>query len=50
MRSLLIEYVALALVALVSVGIYALVLGFHGRSLAQREIEILEAVREPTDE
>ena len=50
MRNLLVEYVALALVALISVGIYALVLGFHGRSLAQREIEILEAVREPTDE
>ena len=49
-RNLLIEYVTLALVALVSVGIYALVLGFHGRSLAQREIDILEAVREPTDE
>ena len=49
-RSLLIMYLALALVALVSVGIYALALGFHGRSLAQREIEILEAVREPTDE
>lgn len=49
-RSLLIMYLALALVALVSVGIYVLVLGFHGRSLAQREIDILEAVREPTDE
>ena len=49
-RNLLIMYVALALVALVSVSIYALVLGSHGRSLAQREIEILEAVREPTDE
>lgn len=49
-RNLLIEYVALALMALVAVGIYALVLGFHGRSLAQREIDILEAVREPTDE
>ena len=49
-RNLLIQYLTLALVALVSVGIYALVLGFHGRSLAQREIDILEAVREPTDE
>jgi ABC-type multidrug transport system permease subunit len=49
-RNLLIEYGALALMALVSLGIYALVLGFHGRSLARREIEILEAVREPTDE
>jgi ABC-type multidrug transport system permease subunit len=49
-RNLLIEYGALALMALVSLGIYAFVLGFHGRSLARREIEILEAVREPTDE
>ncbi|MCA1578869.1 MAG: ABC transporter permease [Acidobacteria bacterium] len=49
-RNLLIQYLTLALVALVSVGIYVLVLGFHGRSLAQRETDILEAVREPTDE
>ena len=49
-RSLLIEYVALALFALVSIGIYALALNFQGRTLARREIEILEAVREPTDE
>ena len=49
-RNMLLQYLTLALVALVSVGIYALVLGFHGRSLAQREIDILEAVREPTDE
>jgi ABC-type transport system involved in multi-copper enzyme maturation permease subunit len=49
-RSLLIEYVALALLALVSIGIYSLVLNLHGRTLARREIEILEAVREPTDQ
>jgi len=49
-RSLLIEYVALALFALVSMGIYALALNVQGRTLARREIEILEAVREPTDE
>jgi hypothetical protein len=50
MRSLLIEYVTLALLALISVGIYALVLNIHGRTLARREIDVLEAVREPTDE
>ena len=50
MRALWIEYVALAAMAMVSLGIYALVLGFHGRTLARREIEILEAVREPIDE
>jgi hypothetical protein len=48
--SLLIEYAALALLALISIGIYALVLNLHGRALARREVEILEAVREPTDE
>jgi hypothetical protein len=50
MRSLLIEYVALAVLALIAIGIYALVLSLHGRTLARREIDILEAVREPTDE
>ncbi len=50
MRSLLIEYAALALLALISLGIYSLVLNIHGRTLARREIDILEAVREPTDE
>lgn len=49
-RSFLIEYVTLALLGLISIGIYALVLNIHGRTLAQREIEILEAVREPIDE
>jgi hypothetical protein len=49
-RTLWIEYVALAAMALVALGIYALILNFHARSLARREIDILEAVREPTDE
>jgi hypothetical protein len=49
-RSFLIEYVALALFALISIGIYGLALNVQGRTLARREIEILEAVREPTDE
>ena len=48
-RSLLIEYAALALLALISIGIYSLVLNVHGRTLARREIDILETVREPTD-
>lgn len=48
--SFLIEYVALALLALISIGIYALALNLQGHTLARREIEILEAVREPTDE
>jgi hypothetical protein len=49
-RSLLIEFVTLALLALVAIGIYAMVINVHGRTLARREIDILEAVREPTDE
>ncbi len=49
-RSLLYEYVILAVFAVLSIGLYAVVINFHGRSLASREIEILEAVREPTDE
>jgi len=49
-RSLLIEYAALALLALMAIGIYALALNIHGRTLARREIEVLEAVREPMDE
>jgi len=49
-RSLVYEYVTLLGFALLSVGFYYLVINFHGRSLARREIEILDAVREPADE
>ena len=49
-RSLLIEHLTLAFLALVAIGIYTLAINFHGRTLARREIEILEAVREPADE
>lgn len=49
-KTLWIEYVALAAMALVALGIYAIFLNFHGRTLAQREIDILESVREPIDE
>jgi hypothetical protein len=38
------------LFAVLAVGFYFLMLSFQGRSLAKREIDILEAVREPTDE
>jgi ABC-2 type transport system permease protein len=48
-RSLLYEDLTLALFAVVSVGIYFALLNLHGRTLARREIEVLEAVREPTD-
>lgn len=49
-QSLINEYLLLTLFALVSVGLYSLMINFHGRLLARREIVILEAVREPTDE
>jgi ABC-2 type transport system permease protein len=49
-RSLLYEYLTLLTLALMSVGFYFLIINFHGRSLAKREIDILEAVREPADE
>jgi len=49
-RSLLYEYAALFAFAVLAVGFYFLMLNFQGRSLAKREIEILDAVREPSDE
>jgi hypothetical protein len=49
-RSLLYEYVTLVLFAVISLGIYAIAINLQGRSLARREIDILEAVREPSDE
>jgi hypothetical protein len=48
-RSLLIEYATLAAFAALSVGLYFLMINFQGRALERREIDILEAVREPTD-
>ena len=44
------EYLALTVFALMSIGLYYLVLNFHGRSLARRETQILEVVREPMDD
>ena len=49
-RSLLYEYAALFVFAVLAIGLYFLVLNFQGRSLAKREIGILDAVREPSDE
>jgi hypothetical protein len=43
-------YITLTLMALSSLGLYFVAINFQGRSLAAREIEILEAVREPADE
>ena len=49
-RSLVYEYATLLGFAILSVGFYFLIIRFHGRTLARREIEILDAVREPADE
>ena len=49
-QSMLNEYLTLLGLALLSVGLYFAIINFHGRQLERREIEILEAVREPIDE
>ena len=49
-QSMLNEYLTLLGLALLSVGLYFAIINFHGRELERREIEILEAVREPMDE
>ncbi len=49
-QSLVIEYVTLLAFAFLAVLFYVFVIGSQGELLQRREIEILEAVREPTDE
>lgn len=49
-QSWLVEYATLALFAGIAVGTYLLLIGTQGEALQRREVEILEAVREPTDE
>lgn len=49
-QSLLVEYATLATLAGLAIGSYSLVINVQGRSLQRREVDILEAVREPTDE
>jgi hypothetical protein len=48
--SLFNEYLALAAFTLLAVAFYAIMINWHGKLLARREIEILDAVREPADE
>lgn len=47
-ENFLVEYGVLALFALLAVGFYVLMVNFQGRSLERRELEILEAVKEPS--
>ena len=49
-RSLLNEYLALAAFSLLAVAFYSIMINWQGKLLARRELEILEAVREPADE
>ena len=49
-RSMLNQYLTLLVMTLLSMGLYFVALNFQGRVLARREIDILEAVREPVDE
>ena len=48
--SLFNEYVALAGFTLLAVAFYSIMINWQGKLLARREIEILDAVREPADE
>ena len=48
-RSWLVEYATLALFAVLAVGAYFLLIGTQGEALQRREVEILEAIREPSD-
>ena len=47
-ESLLVEYLVLAGCAVLAIGFYSLVIKFQGESLQRREVEILEAVKEPS--
>ena len=46
-QSLLVEYVTLAVLAALSIGLYAVLIGSQGEMLQRRELEILEAVNDP---
>ncbi len=47
-QSLLIEYVTLAILAALSIGFYLLLISAQGETLQQRELELLEAVNDPS--
>ena len=49
-QSLAIEYVTLSAFAVVAIAFYLLSIDSQGESLQRREVEILEAVREPNDD
>ena len=49
-RSILNEYLVLLLFTVLSLGIYWVAINWQGKMLARRELDILDVVREPTDE
>ncbi|MEP6636211.1 MAG: hypothetical protein ABJB97_05755 [Acidobacteriota bacterium] len=49
-QSRMVEYATLALLAVIAIGFYGLLISAQGRALEQREVEILDAVREPIDD
>jgi hypothetical protein len=48
-ESVLVQFLVLGAFAVLSLGLYLLILDFQGRSLERREISILESVKEPSD-
>ena len=49
-RNVYVSYLTMAGFVMVAIAIYGVVINFQGRTLAEREIDILETVREPSDE
>ncbi|HEU4768320.1 MAG TPA: hypothetical protein VFS77_13135 [Pyrinomonadaceae bacterium] len=49
-RNFYISYLTMAGFVMVAIAVYAIAINSQGRALAKREIEILETVREPSDE
>ncbi|MEK6280075.1 MAG: hypothetical protein AABN95_06945 [Acidobacteriota bacterium] len=49
-QSLIVEYATLALLAVLSIGLYLLMIRAQGELLEQKELEILEAVTDPGNE
>ncbi|HKR22582.1 MAG TPA: hypothetical protein VJS17_08310 [Pyrinomonadaceae bacterium] len=50
MGNVYISYLTMAGFVMVAIAVYGVVINFQGRTLAAREIDILETVREPSDE
>jgi len=49
-RNVYVSYLTMAGFAMVAIAVYGFVINIQGRTLAAREIDILETVREPSDE